>query len=64
MAVALTADRLASHNREIEMGRFLDLMDRELRIRGLADKPQGSFSYMLGADRPAGPTVQLSGTFF
>jgi integrase/recombinase XerD len=43
VAVAVTAGRLASHDREIEMGRFHDLMDRELRIRGLAENNRTSY---------------------
>jgi hypothetical protein len=33
----VTAGRLAPNGREIDMGKFQDLMDRELRIRGLAE---------------------------
>ena len=44
MAVAVTAGRLAPNDREIiAMGKFQDLMDRELRIRGLAEGTRESY---------------------
>ena len=43
MAVMVTAGRLAIHDREIAMGKFQDLMDRELRIRGLAENTRTSY---------------------
>ncbi len=42
-AVSVTACHLASQQREIEMGRFYDLMDRELHIRGLAKNTRQSY---------------------
>ena len=43
MAVAVTASRWAAQAREIDMGKFQDLMDRELRIRGLAENTRTSY---------------------
>jgi hypothetical protein len=37
VTVAVTAGPWALNNREIDMGKFHDLMDRELRIRGMAE---------------------------
>jgi site-specific recombinase XerD len=43
VAVAVTAGRRVSPDQEIDMGKFQDLMDRELRIRGLAESTRQSY---------------------
>jgi len=42
VAVVVTAGRLASATGRIAMGKFQDLMDRELRIRGLAENTRSA----------------------
>lgn len=39
----VTADHLGSNDREIKMGKFQDLMERELRIRGMAENTRKSY---------------------
>jgi site-specific recombinase XerD len=39
----VTAGRLAPNGREIDMGKFQDLMDRELRIRGMAENTRKNY---------------------
>jgi hypothetical protein len=43
VAVAVTAGRRVSPDKEIDMGKFQDLMDRKLRILGLAESTRQSY---------------------
>ena len=42
-AVTVTAGRPVPSDREIDMGKFQDLMDRELRIHGFAENTRASY---------------------